>query len=290
MFILLLCIVLVLGGFIAFFNGKKTQEPMVKNVGLGVVGLGFVIFIFSMISIIPAGHVGVVDTFGVISEKPLTSGVNFVNPLSNIHEMSIKTKEIKEAMQVPTKEGLTVNLEVSVLYSLVPAKAPEMYKTVGENYEEIILIPQIRSIVRGVTASSEAKTLYSADRGTLEQSIRVDLEKIVTQRGVFIEGTPLRGITLPPSLSASIEEKQKSDQENQRMEFVLQKEEKEAERKRIEAKGIQDFQTIVAKGISPELLEWKGIEATEMLAKSPNSKIVIIGSGKNGLPIILNGN
>ncbi|RJQ29148.1 prohibitin family protein [Candidatus Parcubacteria bacterium] len=263
---------------------------MVKNVGLGVVGLGFVIFIFSMISIIPAGHVGVVDTFGVISEKPLTSGVNFVNPLSNIHEMSIKTKEIKEAMQVPTKEGLTVNLEVSVLYSLVPAKAPEMYKTVGENYEEIILIPQIRSIVRGVTASSEAKTLYSADRGTLEQSIRVDLEKIVTQRGVFIEGTPLRGITLPPSLSASIEEKQKSDQENQRMEFVLQKEEKEAERKRIEAKGIQDFQTIVAKGISPELLEWKGIEATEMLAKSPNSKIVIIGSGKNGLPIILNGN
>jgi regulator of protease activity HflC (stomatin/prohibitin superfamily) len=289
LFFIVSFIILVIG-FIIYLSGKKALESSFITAGSVISGVGAFLLILNFFVVIPAGNVGVVDFLGSVSDRPLTAGVNVVNPLASVHMMSIKTKEIKETMDVPSKEGLTIHLEISVLYKLDPNKAPELYKTVGENFADILLIPQFRSVVRGVTASSEARVLYSSDRGTLEKTIVVDLEKLVTHRGIFIESAPLRGIILPASLSASIEEKQKADQENQRMEFVLQREKKEAERKRIEAQGIQDFQTIVAKGISQQLLEWKGIEATETLAKSPNAKIVIIGSGKNGLPIILNNN
>ena len=162
-----------------------------------------------------------------------------------------------------------------------------MYKSVGENYAEVILEPQFRSVARGVTALYEAKALYTSEREMLAQTILVDLEKIVESRGVTVESTPLRRIGLPAGLSAAIEEKLRMEQESQRMQFVLTKEKQEAERKRIEAQGISDFQAIVTRGISDQLLRWKGIEATEKLSTSQNAKIVIIGAGKDGLPLIL---
>jgi regulator of protease activity HflC (stomatin/prohibitin superfamily) len=166
-------------------------------------------------------------------------------------------------------------------------KANDIYKTVGPNYVEIILVPQFRSVVRGVTARYEAKALYTASREKLAGEIVTELEKLVGPRGITIEQAPLRQIILPSRLTQSIEEKLQAEQESQRMAFVLKKEEQEADRKRIEAKGIADFQDIVSRGISEQLLKWKGIEATEKLALSQNSKIVVIGSGKDGLPIIL---
>jgi regulator of protease activity HflC (stomatin/prohibitin superfamily) len=287
MFFFIISVIVLIVGIAVFVTGKQEESSGMKVGGSVVAGFGAFLILLNFFVVIPAGHVGVVDFFGNVAEKPLTSGINGVNPLASVHVMSVQTQEIKEEMSVPSKEGLTINLEISALFKLNPNSAPEVYRTIGENYVDVILIPQFRSVVRGVTASSEAKMLYSSDRESLGLTIVSDLEKLVGNKGIIVESTPLRGIILPASLTASIEEKQKADQDNQRMEFVLQKESKEAERKRIEAKGIKDFQNIVSQGISEQLLKWKGIEATETLAKSPNAKIVIIGSGKDGLPIIL---
>lgn len=251
---------------------------------------GIVFIVLSLgqcFTVIPAGHVGVVDFFGIVSDNTLKSGINFVNPLAKVIKFSIKTQEIKEDMDVPSKEGLTVGLEISVLFHLNPEKASLVYKTIGENYSQIILIPNFRSVCRGVTASYEAKALYTSEREQLAQLIRDELSNVVKERGITIESTPLRKVILPEGLSKAIEAKLQAEQESQRMQFILQKEEQEAQRKRIEAKGIADFQDIVTRGISEPLLRWKGIEATEKLAQSNNTKIVIIGAGKDGLPIIL---
>jgi len=237
---------------------------------------------------IPAGHVGVVDFFGVVSDQTLRAGINPVNPLSTVVKYSIQTQEHKEAMQVLSREGLTIGLEVSALYRLNPDSAARVYKTVaGGDYETIILIPQFRSICRAVTASFQASALYSTEREQLGATIQGELAKTVAPRGVTIENTPIRNVALPTQLTEAIEQKQRADQESQRMEFVLTKEKQEADRKRIEAKGIADFQTIVAAGISEQLLRWKGIEATEKIAQSQNTKVIIVGAGKDGLPIIL---
>ena len=190
-------------------------------------------------------------------------------------------------MDVPSKEGMTMTIEVSVLYHLDPDKASDIYRSVGQDYAGVLLEPQFRSVTRGVTAAYEAKALYTSEREHLSQLITTDLKTLVEPRGIFIETTPLRKLTLPNKLRDAIEEKLSADQESQRMQFVLTKETQEAERKRIEAKGIADFQQIVTQGISDKLLEWKGIEATQDLAKSQNSKIVIIGNAKNGLPLIM---
>ena len=239
------------------------------------------------LTVIPAGNVGVVDFFGNVSDKTLRSGINFRNPLARVIKFSIKTQQLYEDMEVPSKEGLTIKISVSVLFHLDPDKAAEVYKTVGAEYADVILVPQFRSVCRGVTAGYEAKALYTSQREELTRLIKEDLEKLVAQRGVVVENTPMRNIELPRKVTDAVEDKLKAEQESQRMEFILTKEKQEAERKRIEAKGIYDFQTIVAQGISEPLLRWKGIEATEKLAQSSNAKIVIIGSGKDGLPVIM---
>jgi len=155
------------------------------------------------------------------------------------------------------------------------------------DYQNIVLVPQFRSISRAVTASFNASALYSTERERLGQSIQTELANMISTRGIIVESTPLRNVALPTQLTEAIEQKQRADQESQRMEFVLAKERQEAERKRIEARGISDFQTIVSQGISDQLLRWKGVEATEKLANSPNTKVIIVGSGKDGLPVIL---
>ena len=217
----------------------------------------------------------------------LKAGINLVNPLARVVKFTVKTQELREVMDVPSKEGLTVQLELSALFHLNPEKTAEVYKTIGPDYVHVVLVPQFRSVARGVTASYDARALYTSEREQLAQTILKDLQSIVEPRGITVESTPLRKVGLPAGLTSSIEQKLQAEQESQRMQFVLQKERQEAERKRIEAQGIADFQAIVTKGISEQLLRWKGIEATEKIAASSNTKVVIIGSGKDGLPLIL---
>lgn len=269
----------------------KQNNPVFRSVGAGsllAMGVFGIIALIQCFTQVPAGHVGVVDFFGIVSERTLPAGINMVNPLARVIKFSIQTKEHKETMEVLSREGLTIGLEISALYRLNPDSAARVYKTVaGGDYETIILIPQFRSISRAVTASFQANALYSTERDRLGMAIQDELARAVAPRGVIIETTPLRNVALPVQLTEAIEQKQKADQESQRMEFILTKEKQEADRKRIEAKGIADFQTIVAAGISEQLLRWKGIEATEKLASSPNTKVIIVGAGKDGLPIIL---
>ena len=292
--IFILSVIIAVTAFIIWMRSaaKVRQNNAAFRTTASVSGLATVVFgvlaLLQCFTQVPAGHVGVVDFFGIVSDQTLPAGINPVNPLATVIKYSIQTEEHKETMQVLSREGLTIGLEVSALYRLNPDSAARVYKTVtGGDYENIILIPQFRSICRSVTASFQASALYSSERERLGASIQEELAKTVSPRGVTIESTPIRNVALPTQLTDAIEQKQRADQESQRMEFILTKEKQEADRKRIEAKGIADFQTIVAAGISEPLLRWKGIEATEKLASSQNTKVIIVGSGKDGLPVIL---
>lgn len=248
-----------------------------------------VVLIGNPVRVIPAGHVGVKDFFGSVSPSVLLPGVRVVFPFTRVVSMSIKTQEIKETAEVPSKEGLTMDLEGSLLFRLDPARAADIYRTVGPNYQEIAVVPQLRSAIREITASYEAKILYSAERDKIANETFQLVQRMTKDRGIIVEAVLLRKIGLPAIVANAIQEKLRREQEAEQMKFVLQKEEQEAQRKRIEAQGVADFQRIVASGISPQLLEWKGIEATEKLALSQNTKVVVIGNPKSGLPIILGG-
>jgi prohibitin 1 len=294
--IFILSLIIVIAAFFVWRGARlkvKEQRNLAFETTQRIAYVVMVIFgvvaVTQFFTVIPAGHVGVVDFFGTVSETTLKAGINAVNPMAKVVKMSVQTQEIKETMDVPSKEGLTVQLEMSTLFHLDPEKAADVYKTVaGGDYVDVILVPQFRAVSRGVTAGYEARALYTSEREMLSQLIQKDLSMKVGPRGINVESTPLRRVGLPPDLTRAIEEKLRADQESQRMQFVLQKEKQEAERKRIEAGGIADFQRIVAQGISENLLRWKGIEATEKLSSSQNAKIVIVGGGKTGLPLIMN--
>ncbi len=239
--------------------------------------------------IIPAGYVGVQELFGKVYDQTLPAGFHLINPLLSIKKLSVRTQELTEEAMVPSQEGLSVNLDVTVLLSLMPDQAANVYRTIGLDYIRIVVEPQVRSVIRGVTASYEAKALYTSEREVIATEMIKHLEPLLVSRGVKVEKVLLRSMTLPPILSQAIEKKLEAEQQAEQMKFVLDRQRQEANRVRIEAEGIADFQKKVAEGLTDTYLKWKGIEATQKLSESQNSKIVIIGSGKEGLPVILGG-
>ena len=253
--------------------------------GLGLVLL--VVLLFASVVSVPTGHVGVLTLFGRVTGETLGEGMHVINPLKSVQRLSIQTQSVKESASVPSNEGLILALDTSLLFHLDRSKAAEVYQKVGANYAEKIVEPTLRAAIRTATSAHTANALYTNARELVQQQIREDLIAQLAPRGVIIENVLLRDVQLPAMLKSSIEAKQQAEQDALRMSFILQKEKQEAERKRIEAQGIADFQKIVAQGISPQLLEWKGIEATEKLATSSNSKVVVVGNTKNGLPLIL---
>jgi prohibitin 1 len=260
-------IILILGFIIGvvFVGVSKTGsiKPIIVTTAIGLI-FGIV---FSMVRVVPAGYVGIVDFFGNVSPKHLNSGINLVNPLARVYNMSVRTQEDMEIMNVPSKEGLNVALDVSMLYRLDPSKAVEVYKTVGPNYKAIILTPQYRAAARGVTVAHEAKALYTSEREMLAQAIHDSLNNLVANRGVIVERILLRAINLPPTVSGAIEQKLKAEQEAERMKFILQRETQEAERKRIEAAGIRDAQTIINQSLTSQYLNYLWINT---LNQNPN--------------------
>jgi prohibitin 1 len=259
----------------------------------GITGLLLLIVLtiitVSATSCVRTGHVGVVTLFGRVTGRTMPEGIHLVNPLSRVHELDVKTSEIKERASVPSKEGLIMGVEASVLYHLQPDRAAEVFQTIGSDYADKLLIPTFRSAIRVVTAANSASSLYSDARESIARHILSDMQAQLQPRGIVIENVLLRDLQLPETLKHAIEAKQQAQQEAQRMEFVLQREQQESERKRVEAQGIKDFQNIVTQGISDKLLEWKGIEATIELAKSSNAKVVVVGNTKTGLPLIFAG-
>jgi len=247
------------------------------------------VLLFSSIRVVPAGHIGLEAVFGAVRDDALASGLHVVNPLCNVVLFSTKTRLLDSENFVPTKEGLNVELDVSLLYHIEPKDARAIYVTVGENYDEVVVRPELSSAVRGLTSEVNARALYTSGRSEIRDKLVDELKAKLTPRGIMLEDVLLKAIKLPPALAASIEAKTQAEQEAQRMEFVLQTEHQEASRKAIEAGGIAEFQRIVSEGISENLLKWKGIEATERLADSDNAKIVVMGNSRESLPVLLSG-
>ncbi|TBR15661.1 prohibitin family protein [bacterium] len=261
--VLMLLVGFVIGIVLVQVGKTGSLKPVIFTTLVGlVIGL-----IFSTVRVVPAGYVGVVDTFGQVADRPLNSGINFVNPLSRIVYMSIRTQEDKETMSVPSKEGLNISLDISILYKLDPAKAVDIYKTVGWGYQDVILIPQYRAAARGVTVAHEAKALYTSEREMLSQAIQDSLVNLIGSRGIIIERVLLRAMTLPSTVSGAVEQKLKAEQEAERMKFILQKEQQEAERKRVEATGIRDAQEIINQSLTSQYLHYLWINT---LNQNPN--------------------
>jgi prohibitin 1 len=252
-----------------------------------IVFVFVLILLFASVVSIPTGHVGVLTLFGRVTGETLSEGMHVINPLKSVERLSIQTQSVKESANVPSNEGLILALDTSLLFHLDKTKAADVFQKVGPNYGEKIVEPTLRAAIRAATSSHTANALYTNARELVQQQIQDELTTQLAPRGVIIENVLLRDVQLPAMLKSSIEAKQQAEQDALRMSFILQKEKQEAERKRIEAQGIADFQKIVAQGISAQLLEWKGIEATEKLATSSNSKVVVVGNTKNGLPLIL---
>lgn len=277
MAILIIFVIGFIGGGIFLQSLKRgSLTPIIVSM---VVGLAIGI-VFSTIRVVPVGHVGVIDFFGQVSAKALGSGINFVNPLAKVINLSVRTHEDKETMSVPSKEGLNISLDVSVLYKLDPAKAVEVYKTIGANYQQVILIPQYRAAARGVTVAHEAKALYTSEREILAQGIDDSLKGLIGERGVIIERVLLRAITLPQMVSGAIEQKLKAEQDAERMKFIVQKELLEADRKRVEAAGIRDAQAIINQSLTAQYLHYLWINT---LNQNPN---VIYVATEANMPLV----
>ena len=272
-------------------GGGLPSMPNLSGAGKKILQLailvGLIIVVFASTTSIPTGNVGVLTLFGRVTGETLPEGIHLVNPLKSVQKLSVQTQSLKESANVPSNEGLILALDTSLLFRLDKTMAAQVYQTVGADYVEKIVEPTLRAAIRASTSAHTANALYTNARELVQQQIQDELTKQLAPRGVIVENVLLRDVQLPAMLKGSIEAKQQAEQDALRMSFILQKEKQEAERKRIEAQGIADFQKIVAAGISTQLLEWKGIEATEKLAASANAKVVIIGNPKNGLPLVL---
>jgi prohibitin 1 len=270
-------------------SGRGGGRTVIRGAGVLLLLVVAGMLALSSTSCVRTGHVGVVSVFGRVTGRTLSEGIHLVNPAASVTELSIKTQEVKEHAAVPSREGLIMGLEASILYHLDSSRAADIYQQIGPNYAEVLLQPTFRSAIRAITAGNTAASLYSDARETIARQILDDVARQVLPRGIVVENVLLRDLQLPDTLKRAIEAKQQAQQEAQRMEFVLQREKQEAERKRVEAAGIKDFQDIVSQGISEKLLEWKGIEATMELVKSPNAKVIVVGNSRNGLPLIYSG-
>ncbi|MDM9586217.1 prohibitin family protein [Nostoc sp. GT001] len=239
-----------------------------------------------LLVIVPPGNVGVVNFFGEVSETTLNPGVHLLNPFSKVLNFSTRIKDIKENVDATSQEGLSLNLDVSLQYKLDPQKAATVYKTIGTDETQLV-ISRFRSTVRAITANYPANAIYSTKRQEIAQKIDQQLTQEIPALGFIVEEALLRNIKMPDTLQAAIQNKLKTEQENQQMKFVLEKERQEAQRKLIEARGIADSQKILSGGLSNQMLQLRAIEATEKLAQSNNSKLVIIGSEKSAVPIMI---
>jgi regulator of protease activity HflC (stomatin/prohibitin superfamily) len=238
-------------------------------------------------AVIRPGDVGIKRTLGKLKGKTKTQGVIFFNPFtSTILRVPIRTVNKEIRLNLPSKEGLNVQAEISILYHIEEEKVSEIITTVGRRYEQTLILSTFRSASADVCARFFAKDMHSGKRGEIEKEIKTQMSKLLEGRGFEIEAVLLKSITLPKGLYAAIEAKLQAEQEAQQMKFVLQREEKEAERKRIEAQGIRDAQLIIKEGITDENIKWKSLEVLKEISMSPNAKLILT-DGKT--PVLING-
>ncbi|MEL6635682.1 MAG: prohibitin family protein [Bacteroidota bacterium] len=235
-----------------------------------------VLFLLSSCATIRQGEVGVKRTFGKYSDRPYTEGLRVYNPFtSKIIKISTQTENLEVELSIPSKEGLNILSEVSILYNVLPKEAPDILRNIGQSYERNIILPVFRSSVADVTSRFYAKDMHTGERSVIEKAIRDQMMVYLDGKGIDVEAVLLKSIKMPRSLARAIEEKLEAEQQAQRMEFVLEQSRREADQKRIEAKGIRDAQNIISEGLDAKILQFKSIEAFMELAKSPNAKVIV---------------
>ena len=269
------------------------NQGLPKAMVMGVVGLIFVVmFGSSMFLTIDSGEKGVLfKKFGGGLEKDVVYGQGFhiIAPWNDMFVYDVKIHETFEKMEVLSKNGLSIKIDLSFRYNPVEEKIGYLHDQIGRDYVERIIKPEIRSVTREVIGNYLPEELYSTKREAIEDEIEALTRVKVEAKYLTLDAILIRDVTLPQTLRTAIEQKLKQEQESLEYEFKIDKARKEAERKEIEAKGISEFQKIITRTITPQLLKWKGIEATQEIAKSPNAKVVVIGNGEGDLPIILGG-
>lgn len=295
---------LIILGFILLLVGqglRKNESNTRKFSGaVRLAGLLFMLIgiLTSCIIQINAGEIGVKKLFGKVQDDVLGSGLHFINPLIDVEHMDIKTQNYTmsgvhdegqqsgdDAIRVLTADGLEVTIDLTVLYKLLPSDAPKVVRETGLDYTNKIVRPLTRTKIRDNAVYYEAIALYSTKRDEFQQRIFKSIEQDFVKRGLVLEQLLVRNITLPQSVRTTIEQKISAEQEAQKMQFVLQKERQEAERKRVEAQGIADYQRIISEGLTEKQLQYESIKAQLELAKSANSKIIVMGKGS--APVIL---
>ncbi len=284
------------------FSLKNSTNPFskfsnsIKIVGFLLIALGI---FSSMFKQIDAGKVGVKSLYGNVEPDILESGLHIINPLLDITDFDIQTqnytmsaihdegtKEGDDAIRVLSNDGLEVVIDLTVLYRISPELAPKIFKQIGVDYADKIVRPVTRTRIRDNAVYYDAVALYSTKRNEFQQRIFKTIEADFKSRGLVLEQLLIRNINLPTSVKTTIESKINAEQEAQKMTFVLQKEKQEAERKRVEAQGIADYQRIISTGLSDKQLQYEQIKAQKELAASPNTKIIFM-NGKGSAPVIL---
>jgi regulator of protease activity HflC (stomatin/prohibitin superfamily) len=275
-------------------NLKRFANPL-RVVGVLVILIGV---LTACIIEIDAGQVGVQKLFGKVQNEVLNSGLHFINPAVNVIKLDTKTqnytmsgvqdeghKSGDDAIRVLSTDGLEVTIDLSVLYRVVPNDAPKLLAETGEDYEDKIVRPITRTRIRDNAVYYDAVALFSTKRDEFQQRIFKTIESDFNKRGLLLENLLVRNIALPQSVKTTIEQKINAEQDAQKMQFVLQKEKQEAERKRVEAQGIADYQRIISESLTDKQLQYESIKAQLEIAKSPNAKVIIMGKGSN--PVIL---
>jgi len=290
---------------------RAELKRLLRAVAGGLAALGALALVASFLVVVPAGHVGVPVVFGRVRPHSLGEGLHLVNPFAVVHTMTVRTETYTmsashdegavkgdDSILSLSADGLMMPLDITVAYRVLGPDAPWLFRNIGPDYVDKVVRPAARTAVREAIAGFTAQESYSTRREELatrmDELLTLRLHELLGQhedfadrRGFVIEQVMIRNVQLPGKVKDAIEEKLSAEQQALRMRFVLERERQEAERKRIEAQGIADFQRIVSAGISEQLLAWKGIEATERLAESSNAKVVLVGNPKNGMPLIL---
>jgi prohibitin 1 len=235
-----------------------------------------VLLLTTSCTVVRQGEVGVKRTLGKIRPAPVPEGAIGFNPLTTaVIKVPTRTTNLEVRIGLPSKEGLTVQSEVSILYRVEGEKAPQIIERIGRDYEEVVILPVFRSAMADVAARYFAKDMHTGQRAHIEKSIRERMKENLEARGFYIEAVLLKTIILPAGLTRAIEEKLEAEQDAERMQFVLAKERQEAQRKLIEAEGERDAQKMINEGLTPLLIKFRAIEAFNRLSESPNSKVII---------------
>ena len=275
------------------FLNNIFMQPSKKTISMTVGVILFLVLALNVFIVIPAGETGVQSLFGKVKDKELSSGLHIINPLVDVNRMSIRTEEYTmsvthgegqrtgaDQISALTNEGLPIDLDITVFYHLQEDKASNVYRELGLNFQEKIIRPEIRSTIREVVARYNAKDVYSEKRAEVSLEIQKRMEQTINPRGIIVEQVLLRNVTLPAKLSASISEKLQAEQDAQKYDFVLKKEEKEAQRKRIEAEGQRDAQKTINESLTPQYLQYMYIKELK-----DRQGTIYVPTGNNGLPL-----